>query len=86
MANELKVEKPVGGELSVKVVDGDGVSHDITAKFRSISGSTTPAQFSNSFQAQDDGTAVTINFNALGKELSFNLDAPTVRQLVALAE
>lgn len=86
MGNQLKVEKPAGGELQVKVIDGDDVEHDITSKFRSISGSTTPAKFSNSFNAQDDGTSVVINFTALGKEMVFDLDAPTIKQLVALAD
>ena len=86
MANELKVEKPVGGDLSVKVIDGDGVSHDITSKFRRISGATTPAGFTNTFQGQYDGTTVNIEFTALGKEMKFDLDVPTVKQLVALAD
>ncbi len=84
MANQLKVERPVGLPLEVTVIDGDGVSHDITAQFRSISGATTPAGFTNAFRGQDDGTVIDITFTALGKDLVFDLSEPTVKQLLAL--
>lgn len=84
--NQLKVEKQPEGELEVSVIDGEGVSHDITAAFRQISGATTSASaFSNQIQVQDDGTAITVDFTALGKDMTFDIPAATVRQLVAVA-
>ena len=41
-AGVTRIEKNAQG-LEVKVHDGDGVEHDITAAFRSITGSTSPA-------------------------------------------
>ena len=85
MADQLKIEKKPGEELEVKVIDGDGEEHDITQAFRQISGATTQGgQFTNSIQVQDEKTAVTINFTARGKELTFDLEPATVRQLLAL--
>lgn len=84
MASQLKVQRGIGQELEVKVIDNEDVEHDITAKFRSISGATTPAGFSNQFQGQDDGTMLDITFTALGKELTFDVDATTLKQLLAL--
>ena len=84
--NQLKVEKQEGMDLEVTVIDGDGVSHDISQAFRRISGATTQAgQFTNNIQLQDDKTAVSIDFTALGKEMIFDIPAATVRQLVAVA-
>lgn len=84
--NQLKVEKQPEGELEVTVIDGEGVTHDITEAFRQISGATTASGgFTNRIQVQDDVTAITIDFTALGKDMTFDLPEATVRQLVAVA-
>ena len=81
--NTLVIEK--GEELEVKVIDGDGVEHDITAAFRSIAGSTTPAAVTNSITLQDADTNIAIDFQATSKSMEFGLDPSVVKQLVALA-
>ena len=85
-ANKLKIEKREGEELEVKVIDGEGDEHDITAAFRSITGSTSPSAVSNTISLQDANTNVEISFKATDKELVFGLDPSVVKQLVALAE
>lgn len=86
MANQLKVEKDQGLDVVVTVIDDDDVEHDITAAFREISGATTASgRFTNNIQVQDDGTAISIDFTALAKEMIFDIPAATVRQLVAVA-
>lgn len=85
MADQLKIEKKEGMDLEVTVIDGEGQEHDITPAFRQISGATTQGgQFTNSIQVQDEKTAVTIQFTAIGKEMYFDLEPATVRQLLAL--
>jgi len=81
--NTLVIEKKESG-LEVKVYDGDGVAHDITAAFRSITGSTTPAAVTNTVNAQDGNTGVAIDFQATSKNMEFGLDPSVVKQLVAL--
>ena len=81
--NKLVIEKDTG--LEVKVYDGEGVEHDITAAFRSISGSTTPGAMTNTIKAQDGNTDVSIDFAATSKNMEFGLDPSVVKQLVALA-
>ncbi len=80
--NVLVIEK--NENLEVKVIDGDGVAHDITAAFRSITGSTTPAAVANTIKAQDGNTDVAIDFTATSKNMEFGLDPTVVKQLVAL--
>jgi len=83
--NVLKIQKN-GAATEVKIYDGDGVAHDITSKFRGITGSTTPAAVTNCFQGQADGTAVKVDFQALGKEMEFTLTAIAAKQICALAD
>lgn len=84
--NELIVEKN-GDVLEVKCYDSDGQVHDITDKFRGISGKTTAAGVvQNIFEGQADGTAVKIDFHAQRKELKFGLDEITSKQICALAD
>ena len=80
--NTLVIEKNEG--LEVKVIDGDGVSHDITPVFRSIAGSTTPASVTNQVKAQSGDTDVALDFVATSKNMEFGLDPTVVKQLVAL--
>jgi len=80
--NTLVIEKNEG--LEVKVIDGDGVAHDITPAFRSIAGSTTPAAVTNQVKAQSGDTDVAIDFVATSKNMEFGLDPSVVKQLVAL--
>lgn len=82
--NKLVIEK--NKELEVKVYDGEGVAHDITAAFRSIAGSTTPAAVTNTITLQDANTNTIIDFTATDKDMTFGLDPSVVKQLVALAE
>ena len=82
--NILKIEK--NEDLEVKVFDGEGVEHDITAAFRSITGSTTPAAVTNTVNAQDGNTGVAIDFQATSKNMEFGLDPSVVKQLIALEE
>ena len=82
--NKLIVEKDSG--LEVKVYDGEGVEHDITAAFRSISGSTSPAAVTNTVKLQEADTDISIDFQATSKNMEFGLDPSVVKQLVALAE
>lgn len=84
MENKLLIEKDA--ELEVKVFDGEGVEHDITAAFRSIAGTTSPSAVSNTVTMQDGSTSIEIGFTATDKEMIFGLDPAVVRQLVALAE
>ena len=85
MENKLTIEKKEEG-LEVKVHDGDGVEHDITAAFRSITGSTSPAAVSNTVILQSADTNIEIGFTATDKDMVFGLDPSVVKQLVALAE
>ena len=80
--NTLVIEK--NENLEVKVIDGDGVAHDITPAFRSIAGSTTPAAVTNQVKAQSGNTDVAIDFTATSKNMEFGLDPTVVKQLVAL--
>lgn len=80
--NQLKIEK--NQELEVKVYDGDGVAHDITAAFRSIAGSTSPSAVTNTIVCQAGNTAISMDFKATDKDMAFGLDPSIVRQLVAL--
>lgn len=80
--NTLVIEKNV--KLEVKVIDGDGVAHDITPAFRSITGSTTPAAVTNQVKAQSGNTDVSLDFTATSKNMEFGLDPTVVKQLVAL--
>jgi len=82
--NKLVIEK--NEELEVKVYDGDGVAHDITAAFRSISGTTSPSAVTNTVAAQSGAASISVDFQATSKEMSFGLDAAVVKQLVALAD
>ena len=82
--NKLVIEK--NEDLEVKVYDGEGVAHDITEAFRSITGSTTPGAVANTIVAQDGDTNVSLDFTATTKEMEFGLAASVVKQLVALAE
>ncbi len=82
--NQLKVEHLAGQDLEVTIFDADGVAHDITAMFRSITGSTTPSAFANRFTGQRDGTSIDITFTARGKEMAFDVNEATVKQLCAL--
>jgi len=81
--NKLVIEKNDEG-LEVKVYDGEGAAHDITAAFRSIAGSTTPAAVTNQVKAQSGNTDVAIDFTATSKNMEFGLDPSVVKQLVAL--
>lgn len=81
--NKLTIEKNV--DLEVKVFDGDGVEHDITAAFRSITGSTSPGAVSNTVELQAANTNIAIAFIATDKDMVFGLDPSVVKQLVALA-
>jgi len=81
--NTLKIEK--AEELEVKVFDAQGVEHDITDAFRSITGSTTPAAFTNEIELQAANTQIKIGFLATSKNMVFGLDPSVVNQLVALA-
>ncbi len=85
MINKLTIEKHEE-ELEVKVHGGDGVEHDITAAFRSITGSTSPSAFANTITLQAADTNISIDFTATDKEMIFGLDPSVVKQLVALAE
>ena len=80
--NQLVIEK--NEALEVKVYDGDGVAHDITAAFRSIAGSTTPAAVTNTIVCQAADTNISIDFTATDKDMAFGLDPSVVKQLVAL--
>ena len=80
--NTLVIEKNEG--LEVKVYDGKGAAHDLTAAFRSIAGSTTPAAVTNTVKAQSGNTDVAIDFQATSKNMEFGLDPSVVKQLVAL--
>lgn len=80
--NLLVIEKVE--ELEVKVYDGEGAEHDITAAFRSIAGSTTPAAVTNQVKAQSGDTDVAIDFVATSKNMEFGLDPTVVKQLIAL--
>ena len=84
MINKLTIEK--NEELEVKVHDGDGVEHDITAAFRSITGSTSPSAVENTVILQAADTNIEIGFTATDKDMMFGLDPSVVKQLVALAE
>jgi len=81
--NTLVIEKNEQG-LEVKVIDGDGVAHDITPAFRSIVGSTTPAAVTNQVKAQSGDTGVSVDFVATSKNMEFGLDPSVVKQLIAL--
>ena len=80
--NVLVIEK--NEELEVKVYDGEGLVYNITAAFRSIAGSTTPAAMTNTIKAQDGNTDVSIDFKATSKNMEFGIDPTVVKQLVAL--
>jgi len=82
--NKLVIEK--NEDLEVKVYDGDGVGHDITSVFRSISGTTSPSAVTNTVAAQSGGASISIDFKATSKEMEFGLDDAVVKQLVALAD
>ncbi len=82
--NQLSIEK--NESLEVKVYDGDGVEHDITAAFRTISGTTSPSAVENTISLQDGNTNICVDFTANSKELKFGLDESVVKQLVALAK
>lgn len=84
MINKLVIEKDE--TLEVKVYDGDGEVHDITAAFRSIAGTTSPVGFTNTIILQAANTNIEIGFTATDKEMIFGLDPSVVKQLVALAE
>jgi len=84
-ANKMRITRNTEG-TEVLVTDAEGQVHDISSKFREISGTTTPGGFQNSFKAQDDGTSIDIEFTAVSKELNYTLDAVTAKQLCALAE
>ena len=80
--NKLVIEK--NDKLEVKVYDGDGVAHDITAAFRSIAGTTSPSAVTNTVSAQDGNTNIEVGFTATSKEMEFGIDPSVVKQLVAL--
>ena len=83
--NKMRITRNTEG-TEVLVTDAKGVVHNITSKFREISGTTTPGGFLNNFKAQDDGTSVDIEFTAVSKELNYTLDAVTAKQLCALGD
>jgi len=83
MENKLVIEKNEQG-LEVKVYDRDGVVHDITPAFRSITGTTTPAGVSHAVKAQSGDTDVSIDFKATSTNMEYGLDPTVVKQLIAL--
>lgn len=82
--NKMRITRGDGG-TEVLVTDAEGQVHDISAKFREITGTTTPGGFQNNFKAQNDGTVVEVEFTAVSKELNYTLEASTAKQLCALA-
>jgi len=83
--NKLRITRNTEG-TEVLVTDDKGKVHNISPKFREITGTTTPGGFQNNFKAQNDGTVVEVEFTAVSKELNYTLEASTAKQLCALAD
>lgn len=81
--NKLRVTR-TGDSMEVLVSDAQGRVHNITEKFREITGTTTPSGFQNIVKAQDNGTSIAIEFTAIDKELNYTLPDTAIQQLVAL--
>jgi hypothetical protein len=83
--NKLRITHNDQG-TEVLVSDAQGVVHDISGKFRQISGTTSPGAITNTITFQDNGTAVSIDYTAIDKELNFTLKPETAKQIAALAD
>jgi len=83
--NKLRITRNDQG-TEVLVTDAQGTVHDISSKFREISGTTTPSGFANIIKAQDDGTVIELSFTAVEKELNYTLTEQTAKQLAAMAD
>ena len=83
--NKMRITRSSEG-TEVLVSDAQGTVHDISSKFRSISGTTEPGGFSNSIRFQENGTEVAIDFTAIAKQLDYTLNPETAKQISALAD
>lgn len=83
--NRLRITaSPAGAEVLVS--NAQGQVKDVSQYFKYNQGTTTPTSNSNEFRAVEDGTEIVLTFVAKSKQLDYELEDETARQIYALGD